>query len=500
VIVLNLVGFDIYSSEVPTNKELIITYKKDSNTVNYSYKIIKDEQIYEENYVNDDITFTLKETGIYKIEVTTYDNLGVSNIIESGNYIIDKESPVINAKRITMVKGENIDILKGVKAVDNMDGDITSNIKTNIEEIDLNKIGNNNLIYTVSDQAGNQAIKTINLEIIKNQYLETSFIRIIILVLFLCFMFLIYKYNRIIKLEKRLGKYSISSLKGNEVAIYDEIKKEYLKIIDKISDIIGKSVFIERYSKRFNKYIMVVNNDFDTPKKFVANKIIVAFAIVLLSLFINTLKLETISIIETFIPFVFGFFLPDIIYLIKYKMHRKKIENDLLQAIIIMNNAFKSGRSILQAIELVTKELDGAIGKEFKKMYMELTLGLDIETVFNRFSERIDLEEVTYLTASLSILNKSGGNIIKVFSSIEDSLFNKKKLKLELNSLTGSSKMIVIALFLVPILFLLFISIINPEYFKPLISTQIGWILIGIMIIYYIIYIICVRKIMKVRM
>ena len=40
------------------------------------------------------------------------------------------------------------------------------------------------------------------------------------------------------------------------------------------------------------------------------------------------------------------------------KETRSQIENDLLQAIIIMNNAFKSGRSITQAIELVTKELE----------------------------------------------------------------------------------------------------------------------------------------------
>ena len=138
--------------------------------------------------------------------------------------------------------------------------------------------------------------------------------------------------------------------------------------------------------------------------------------------------------------------------------------------------------------------------KEFKKMELELSFGLSIDVVFHRFSDRVQLEEVSYLTASLSILNRTGGNIIKVFSSIEESLFNKKKLKLEMASLTGSSRMIMYALIIVPLLFIAFVSIINPTYFVPLFTSVFGVILIVIMLILYIAYIYIVRKVMRVRM
>ena len=70
------------------------------------------------------------------------------------------------------------------------------------------------------------------------------------------------------------------------------------------------------------------------------------------------------------IPFFIGFIAPDLIYRYRYKIYRDTLENDLLQAIIVMNNAFKSGRSITQAIELVSHELDGPIKEEFRKGYM----------------------------------------------------------------------------------------------------------------------------------
>ena len=200
------------------------------------------------------------------------------------------------------------------------------------------------------------------------------------------------------------------------------------------------------------------------------------------------------------IPFIIGFYLPDVIFISKYKIYRNKLENDLLQAITVMNNAFKSGRSITQAVELVSQELDGPIAMEFSKIYMELNFGLEIDVVFDRFSKRVHLEEITYLTASLSVLSKTGGNIIKVFSSIEQNLFNKKKLKLELASLTGTSKIIVTALYLVPALFILFVSLVSPGYFEPFYTTELGFIFMGIIAILYIVYIFCVNKIMKVRM
>ena len=164
-----------------------------------------------------------------------------------------------------------------------------------------------------------------------------------------------------------------------------------------------------------------------------------------------------------------------------------------------MNNAFKSGRSITQAITLVSNELEGPMAEEFKKMNLELSFGLGMDVVFNRLYERVKIDEVAYLTATLTILNQTGGNIVEVFKSIEKSLFNKKKLSLELKSLTSGSRMIVNVLMIVPVAFILLIWIINPLYFQPLLTTKLGLILCGIVFTYYILYIIVIRKLLKVK-
>jgi len=51
-----------------------------------------------------------------------------------------------------------------------------------------------------------------------------------------------------------------------------------------------------------------------------------------------------------------------------------------------------------------------------------------------------------------------------------------------------------------PVLFVIVISLISKDYYAPLFTSPLGFIIIGAIIILYIIYIIVVRKIMKVRM
>ena len=119
-----------------------------------------------------------------------------------------------------------------------------------------------------------------------------------------------------------------------------------------------------------------------------------------------------------------------------------------------MNNSFKSGMSIMQAIEIVKNELDGAIGDEFKKIHLDLSYGLSVEIVFNRFYERVKLDDVKFITTSLTLLNKTGGNIVKVFKSIEREFFDKKKLNDELKTVTASSIFVYRFLLITPFIIL----------------------------------------------
>ena len=504
---MNGTNFSLYEQMEYKNNPLTITYTPNSSTYKYTYDVYKDQEIISNATVTNrkPVDIELNDSGIYQIIVTAYDKWDRTTIHESGMYKLDFESPhiistpIIKLEQLEDGKKASLDLFKSqIRVEDNIDKDLMGNVTCNFDEYDFSKTGVYNVTCTVSDNAGNEVFQDINFNVVKStrvQYQVTAGIIFLILVIIV---FLLGKYKKAISFERRISRYSIDPLKNKHGNLFDKFNKIYEGLIDKIAVVLEKSEIIKRHSKRYEKYAKVTS--LEDGIHIVSSKFILAIVCCLISIFAKTIQFKVMDLFELLIPFICGYFLLDIMYLIKYKIYKSKLENDLLQAIIIMNNAFKSGRSISQAIELVTVELDGPMAEEFKMMSLELSFGLSIDTVFKRFGDRVKIDEINYLTSSLSILNKTGGNIIKVFSSIEKTLFNKKKLRLELSSLTGSSKVIVYALFAIPILFVVFINILSPSYFEPLFTTFIGKILLVIMIVIYLVYIFFVRKIMKVRM
>lgn len=324
-------------------------------------------------------------------------------------------------------------------------------------------------------------------------------IQTIIMVILAFIIFYLIIYNKSLKIERRISKYSIESIKNNEVSFFDLLYDYYLKLINKISKVLKKSVVISKYSLKYNKYISYDNEKDIEEMDFVSNKFFICFIFIVIISFAKIIEGVMPSFYDILISGLVGFFLLDIYFKFSDYMKKRMVEQDLLNAIIIMNNAFRSGRSTMQAIEIVSQELKGPIKQEFKKMHLEISYGLSLDVVFDRFSKRVNSEEVSYITSSLSILNKTGGNIIKVFSSIEKMLFDKRKLKQEMKSLTSSASLISKILLFMPFIFVLFIIILNPTYFVPLINTTIGNIILGLIILIYLIYAYVVSRIMKVR-
>ena len=487
-------NFSIYSVDVPTCQNITVAISPTENTASYTYFVYKDNVIVDKQQIigMNSANINLTETGNYQIWLNMYDaNNNLTNV-KSGNYIIDKEAPIINVESYLEVKkGDTID---NPTATDNYDNVV--NVTSNIDSLDLNKQGHQKLVYTAYDTAGNKATKVVDVNVVHSDN-PLFAIQVFLIICLLGIVLVALRFKKSLKLEKRIEAYALSPKLAKNSSFAEMFSNEYKKLNHKLTKVLSKSVFAKKYAKKLDKYVAVTTNH-QNGMEILTLKILSAFALLVIAFIADVIQVKFMPLYEIGLPLLVGFFIPDIVYFTKYKVYRRTVENDLLSAIIIMNNAFKAGRNITQAIDIVGEELDGVIAEEFKKMSLELSYGLEIDVIFKRFAERVKLEEVSYLTASLTVLNKTGGNIVEVFSSIEKTMFNKKKLRLELNSLTGSSKLIVYILLAIPFFFVLVISVISPGYFLPFITTDLGIFLLGCMIIYYIIFVVVVRKIMKV--
>ena len=328
------------------------------------------------------------------------------------------------------------------------------------------------------------------------QILITQAIVIIILLILIVYLF---RQKRIIRWEKRFVDFALISIHDHEKSFFDSVSEILWKWIHNFAKFLNKSTFLKKYSLKYEKHIKYEDKDSISGMDYIAIKFLVGFALILLNILTFMFQVMKMTPMSFLISFLIGFFIPDIFIQIDYQKKRKRIEEDLLKAIIIMNNSFKSGRNIMQAVQIVKEELDGPISDEFKKIYLDMTYGLSIEVVFDRFYNRVKLDDDKYITSSLTLLNKTGGNIVKVFGTIERSFFDKKKLKQEMQSLTSASIFVFRTLCFLPLLFILAIYILNPTYFTPIFTTSLGRLILFLVILLYILYILVIKKVLKVK-
>ena len=321
---------------------------------------------------------------------------------------------------------------------------------------------------------------------------------VIISVVLLIIIIVLIKINHSVILEKRINEFSYQSLEERNTSLFDRIHEFSWRFINKVSNILSKSSLLIKWSKHYDKYIGYDETPYKKSIDFISIKLLTGILLSFLYIILSISEYTRINYIYILLFFILGFMAIDIILKIRNVGNKDKLSNELINAVMTMNNAFKSGRNITQAIDIVGNELSGVIASEFKKISLDISLGLSLEVAFTRFYERTKLSDAMYIATSLAVLSKTGGNITKIFSSIESSFLAHKKMKNELDAATSASKLVFRILVLLPFILILTIFILNPAYFEPLYTNTLGIMILLIIILLFSLYIFIVKRTIEV--
>lgn len=323
-------------------------------------------------------------------------------------------------------------------------------------------------------------------------------LKIILALYLLAATLMILRYNRSYKKANRISAYTLkSSDVSTNVTFGDACIIILNKLVKGLSKKLIKFKTLNNFTKRQEKYLPTFNNPKLRVIDFVSYKIIIFILIVVVMFTYKILTNVVINGYDIILALFFSYFSVELYLKYRFYLHNRRIKEQLLDAIILMNNAFKAGKSTLLALENVYLELDNELGHEFRIVYNDITKGLGIDEAFNRLALRTDLREIDYIASSVCVMTKAGGNIVKVFERILTSYYNRKKLEAEASAVLIVSKITMWVLILMPLVFGLIITLINQTYFQPLFTTDIGNIVFGVIVFLYFIYIFITTKIIK---
>lgn len=318
---------------------------------------------------------------------------------------------------------------------------------------------------------------------------EYSLILQVCAILFL--IFLGYLFVKYIVAIIKLRRISSFSLKVKE----DEEKFLLFRIIFKFSKFLNSLVIFNQFSKTYDKYIFE-DSRLKKGMDYVSLKVLFGMLFISLYIFISLLCNDNLSSLIILLCFIIGFLIPDFYCLFKEFKRFRILDKNILGAVIIMNNSYRANGSTEQAINDVIKRCDNRVGFEFKKVLNDIKLGIDISEAFYRMYNRVHLESVLYISRMLSLVNKSGVNIIEVFDAIEKRLLNEEKFKEEISSINEVNKISFLLFCVFPLVFLLSVIIFNGDYVNLLLG-EIGIFIILIILILYLLYLFIIYRIYR---
>lgn len=174
-----------------------------------------------------------------------------------------------------------------------------------------------------------------------------------------------------------------------------------------------------------------------------------------------------------------GYFVPWAVVMYLHRRRMSAIDDQLVDALLLMANALKAGLSLQQSLELVVRELKPPVSDEFGRLVKEIHLGRLTDDALRRFAERVPLEDVRLAVDSILTLRETGGNLSETFQVIAHTIVERKKVQGKIKAMTaqGMSQGVLICLF--PVGMMLLFTFIDPNYMRPFFHSPLGWLMLA---------------------
>lgn len=184
------------------------------------------------------------------------------------------------------------------------------------------------------------------------------------------------------------------------------------------------------------------------------------------------------QVIFTLAGVLIGFFGPD--WFVKYRLGKrlKEFNNQLGDTIGLLANSLRSGYSLLQSMELVSRESPDPIGSEFKRVVREVGLGLSPQDALNNLLRRMPSDDLDLLITAINIQYEVGGNLAQILDTISHTIRERVRIKGEIQVLTAQGRVSGYIIVALPPLIGIIVTLINPTYMNTM--WEFPWIIMPI--------------------
>jgi len=173
-----------------------------------------------------------------------------------------------------------------------------------------------------------------------------------------------------------------------------------------------------------------------------------------------------------------GYVLPSL-YLRNRRGHRlRQFDANLPRAMELIANSMKAGQSVAQSLTAVTDNAGPPVSDEFALARREIELGASLESALNNMVKRIGSNDLRLMVMVITIQRSVGGDLPAILITLADTMRQREEMRSEIMAATAQSRATALIITLLPIVAALLLYFIVQDYFRPMLTNPIGWVML----------------------
>jgi len=149
-------------------------------------------------------------------------------------------------------------------------------------------------------------------------------------------------------------------------------------------------------------------------------------------------------------------------YLIKKRI--RLFNSNFPDAIELMVRGLRSGLPITETLGIVSGEISGPVGIEFRAVSDRMKIGRTMDAALQETADRLGTPEFQFFVITLAIQRETGGNLAETLSNLADVLRKRAQMKLKIKAMSSESKASAMIVGALPFIVFTLVTMMNPKY------------------------------------
>ncbi len=133
-------------------------------------------------------------------------------------------------------------------------------------------------------------------------------------------------------------------------------------------------------------------------------------------------------------------------------------------AIDLLVRGLKSGLPVTETFQIVSQELPGPVGEEFKGIIERIRIGNTMEAALQETANMLGTPEFQFFCITIQIQRETGGNLAETLANLSDVLRKRAQMKLKIRAMSSEAKASAYIVGALPFFVFGVVWSVNPSY------------------------------------